>query len=455
MQNWNEPQFPPNFNPSFPPRFQQPQQQGYQNQQQGFPAPANRGRSKGKQFNKRNQNNRSSQPPPLPPPSHLQTKTTPTVDSSLFIDSCFLPTATPVEQTPFQLVHATHGAYIDLIDQVYWKIYEENPIATRSLTHPAFRYYCAMLFWFRAIRIKTVQSQSLSTQEQSIRELISTLTFNVPKPIMAYLDCLGKITDEAGNRIYTAIPTWPTSVVDRIGGFWAVGAITAATHNYYEEYPTPGIFAMTLRHSRGNADGAWVPGICPADSVPTPNLLGYLDGTVVRPEAFQMYTAAGITAQLFPQDPPNTGLNMRMVKQVSDFLVKSYTYPIVPFDLQSSCIGKSAFIYTNTLRVGMPDAVFARGQFQSASQTLLSDLNYGIAAAFLFQQYKEGADDCDVGNTLWCCIGPAANIPQAWVQNRNALRDIDPELISTRFLTPALSGEVRRKMVVDGYSKPP
>jgi hypothetical protein len=165
--------------------------------------------------------------------------------------------------------------------------------------------------WLRLLEIKAKQRMTaLTSAEKDLRKATMDVEFNVPQPIHAFLMQMGNVTDKLGKETNLEIPPLPTTVNQGLGGYHSA-AITAETHNAYEEIPSLGIASDMLMAAASNHED------------PEPNFrMGVPEGAVVtknlvcshpiigprRVEIRQRVFSYGITPNAFPEYVTGTRL---------------------------------------------------------------------------------------------------------------------------------------------------
>lgn len=188
----------------------------------------------------------------------------------------------------------------------------DDPNLSKSWTRESYEYYSTAMLWLRIVHLKSRNNQDLTPTEETLLQASSALTFNLPVPLRLYLAGLGNVTSRIGQHLYPAFPELPTKVIDGIPATY--GRITANTHNMYEELPCLGVAIGLLRATLNpvNPIPQWNPPIVPPHYTANENLLGYHRIRRPRQEATSILDAAGITEQLFPNYPANTGFNFNL-----------------------------------------------------------------------------------------------------------------------------------------------
>jgi hypothetical protein len=174
-------------------------------------------------------------------------------------------------------------------------------------------YYTTALLQLRPLDVKAKQGDEyLTSAEMDIRKATSDDEFNVPQPLIIYLNEIGTYWDKMGKETRLHVPPLPTAVVQHFGGYHAA-EINVDTHNLFKEVPSLGITGdMDMVLASPEAEP--LPNFhvrIPENAVITNNLLGRFSPTGPRrPEIMQRLAGHGITSHAFDKYVPNTRFNL-------------------------------------------------------------------------------------------------------------------------------------------------
>ncbi|XP_039291955.1 uncharacterized protein LOC120353202 [Nilaparvata lugens] len=253
-------------------------------------------------------------------------------------------------------------------------------------------------------------------------------SFAIPEPLRLQLLVLGRVKSCLGTSLRPTFPPLPTTVIQwqgiAIPGNFAA-AITAASHNLYEELPCLGIHLAALITAQNNDIGPWSPPGVPAHTHTNQNLIGYRPTKRYRPEAYASVINVGISAGEVQNYPPNTGLNFDLLKRTSEVLSSLTTFKTTDISFPTL----TEYGATAQLAHYIPDPQ-QPGVRNIQGLTTIRTINneipsqIGVSIVFAPRYYKESPND-NFDN--WCCLSPdaplAADIlnplPTAWFENRN------------------------------------
>lgn len=294
-------------------------------------------------------------------------------------------------------------------------------------------YYSVAMYWCRIVTLKMRNSQPLTLEEQDLLQLIQYVNFNIPEPLMLALRSVGNVVTRTGQHLYPAFPPLPTGVIQGLGGHYGALAQPApgvdnTTHNLYEEIPCLGVPAYAIKRSLSNAPhGRYDSIVTLDDQQPNHNLLGFEPLAFRRNECKNLGLNVGINENDFPDYPRNTAFNIDLLIAISDILANVKTFRMSP-TVFSTLTETGAISQTIIARPELQpndDAPAVTLNLLTTSLTKESEAIFGSGLYFCTQLMKES-----IGNnhTSWSMF---PNPPQAWIDNRNARRNL-PEHYYTR-----------------------
>ncbi|XP_039291954.1 uncharacterized protein LOC120353201 [Nilaparvata lugens] len=285
---------------------------------------------------------------------------------------------------------------------VFTQLSIDKPDLTKRLIPEELDYYAEAMLWFRIIGLKARNQQPLTPEETIVVK-----------------SCLG-------TSLRPTFPPLPTTVIQWQGvaipdNFAA--AITAASHNLYEELPCLGIHLAALITAQNNDISPWSPPGVPAHTHANQNLIGYHPTKLYRPEAYASVIDVGISAGEVQNYPPNTGLNFRLMKRTSEFLSSLTTFKTTDVSFPTL----TEYRGTAQLAQYIPDPQQPRVRNIQGLTTIRTINNeipsqIGVSIVFAPRYYKESPND-NFDN--WCCLSPDAPLaadvlnplPAAWFEN--------------------------------------
>lgn len=211
----------------------------------------------------------------------------------------------------------------------------DDPNLSKSWSRETFDYYSTALLWLRIVNLKLRNNQDLTQLEESLLQVSSNLTFNVPEPIRLYLMGIGNVVSKTGQHLYPSFPELPHKTVDSIPATY--GKISVQNHNLYEEIPCLGISIGLIRATMNpvNPLPQWNPPLMPQHYTSNENLLGYHNIRRPRAEALSILDAAGIDEGHFPNFPNTSGFNFNLLRSVSAILANTKTFKVTPVNFQT------------------------------------------------------------------------------------------------------------------------
>lgn len=350
-----------------------------------------------------------------------------------FADSAFVHNVVERELHLRETFSPSAPALTQVMRDTYTKMSTDKPDLTKRLIPEELDYYATAMLWFRIISLKAKNQQQLTAEETIILEMLQLESFVIPEPLRLQLLVLGKVKSCLGTSLRPTFPPLPTTVIQwqatGIPGNFAA-AITADSHNLYEELPCLGINLAALITAQNNDVGAWTPPGVPANTHANQNLVGYRPTKRYRPEAFASVIDAGIAPGEVQNYPINTGLNFDLLKRTSEVLSTLTTFKMTNVSFPAlSEYGTTAQLAKYTPD---PDQLGVRNiQGLTTIQTINNEIpsQIGVSIVYAPRYYKESPED---NYDNWCCLSREAGLaedvpdplPIAWYNNRNARRQI-------------------------------
>lgn len=405
-------------NPPAAQQLAQPKQYGYQ----GNPDKQKNPRAKNlwKPKDKKPAKEQAPVPKHLPPPRQDQQQTTPKLTNETIKHSAFSTDFCVREICQFEKFKPSAANLIDVADQIFSQLRVEDHRLDRQMLPEYVRYYCAALFWMRAVAIKDATTQPLTDEEMKLLIQAQAITWAIPEPLHIYLKQYGSFVTPTETKLAPEFPPLPIQVVQGFGGYY--GPINTDNHNLYEEIPSLGVLAEGIRMALSNADpGPYVSSLSDRANY---NLLGYKPLASRHREAKQTAHCAGIYHNAFPETIRNTAINIDMLKAVSNYLVGTTTFKIQNSTINALGVSGTSSQLVNLRPVDNGDTIkpYLKTELNSFTMARESPTHMGIGLYLGAQLWKEGAAHD------WCCINAVRDhpIPPAWIANRNSRRTSTP-----------------------------
>lgn len=181
-----------------------------------------------------------------------------------------------------------------------------------------------------------------------------------------------------------------------------------------------------------------------------------------RSEIRQRLSSYGITPNRFTEYATKTRYNRQYVKAISDKLGTWDTFKIekASFSNATSDGQNVQAITSRPIRDEPSDDWLAR-TVQNFSPEDDSAAMFGAATVYMFQLYKMSnpVGTITQRNANWCCVTAAAEqvweIPEEWVANRNARRNLPDVLECQRFRSIALRTDTTMEDTINRMVKNP
>lgn len=305
---------------------------------------------------------------------------------------------------------------IEISRLMYNEFLNDNPEVAKIILPEYLDYYCTAMVWFRIVSLKPKLCQGITPLEKDLLLLLKQKKFNIPDPLFMQLKVLGSISS-VEEDIYPSFPDLPTNKVANHGGYY--GPINVETHNLYEEIPCLGVLSEAVRQSVSDAaPGSYASALSAEDIIPNTNLLGYLPLGERQPEAKNIAYDCGISVANFPESPDDTGINMQLLFEISQFLTWRYTFKMSTIYFKS--LSKNGSVIQTTIQLPLKSIIPVMLE-KNDELIVFSSINketvFGAAIMFTPQLFK--TDDTATLASSWACID---NPPLAFITNRNERR---------------------------------
>lgn len=397
-----------------------------------------------------------------PAPQFLEANKTPTAqkNNSLLSEAIFGPEVTVVPIEPKQEFQASYSAIPVLANHIFLEYAKDVAQMDRVMIKEEMSYYATALLWLRLIDIKQKYGlKSLTAEENTIHRDTKDDSFNVPQPLHIYLASIGSVIDKMGKTTYLQVPDLPVTVVGGFGGYHSA-SIDVSTHNAFEEIPSLGV-AGDMLMAAATASDEPVPDFhvnVPEGAEISNNLLGKFDTIGIRrPEIRQLLSGYGITPTRFDEYCTGTRFNRKYLRALSDRIGKWETFRIEKLNIPSmTSEGNTVqIIKSQPTDIAVEGTSWLRRDVANTSPEEEPTAVMGAAFAFHFQLFKEPALEGTryQRNANWCCIQKSPqredqnaeaeddapqppdqdDLPQTWVDNRNARRELPDVLGIERF----------------------
>ncbi|KAE9544563.1 hypothetical protein AGLY_000104 [Aphis glycines] len=150
-------------------------------------------------------------------------------------------------------------AAIEVSRMVYAQLLIHNPSLYKVLLPEYLDYYTTACIWMRMITIKQKNSRPVDRAEMEILNLIHSLFFYVPKPIMLQLEQLGNVVTTLGQHLYATFPTLLQKQIGGRGGYYGIlqppgPGFDDSLHKLCEEIPCLGVLSEEIMHADAIGD---------------------------------------------------------------------------------------------------------------------------------------------------------------------------------------------------------
>lgn len=269
--------------------------------------------------------------------------------------------------------------------------------------------------------------------------------------INLFYRAIGHVKDKTGKTVYLQDHVLPTTVVQNKSGYHSQ-TIDVDSHNKYEELPSLGVCGdILMAIASDEAAPTPIIGPLPANLTPTQNLLRYMGPIGTRKEEIKiLLNSVGITNDSFHEIVPNTRLNLQLLQKISDYLYSTKTFRNEKVKIDSLTSDGEAVQFIRTKPTSDNINVATRWTnkiIRPYSANAEATTTFGASYFVGFQIFKEATN---TNNTNWCCVTseePGWIIPQDWIANRNARRNLPDGFSTDRFVSISDSQEVRTNAI--------
>lgn len=129
----------------------------------------------------------------------------------------------------------------DIVEEVYSAIGGDDKDLNKRMTKSMLMYYTTAIFWARLLDIKAKRGNAnLTFEEIEFCKAMAIQDYNIPQPLYLFSKGIGEVKDATGKTVRLKDHILPRVIQRGLGGYHSA-AITAETHNLYEEIPSLGI----------------------------------------------------------------------------------------------------------------------------------------------------------------------------------------------------------------------
>lgn len=349
-------------------------------------------------------------------------------------------------------------AAIEVSRMVYARLSIHNPSLYKVLLPEYLDYYTTACIWMRMITIKQKNSQPVDKAEMEVLNMIHSVSFYVPKPIMLQLEQLGNVVTTLGQHLYATFPTLPQEQIDGRGGYYGIlqppgSGVDDSLHNLYEEIPCLGVLSEAIMHAISDDEsGRHYRSVVTYQSLqPNENLLGFKLLGHREPSAKNLVVQADFTKGSFSEYPANTAMNLNLLIAISSILQNTQGFKVckVKFSKLSITGCMSQTIISRPLST--ENQINLRSAIRTTSVSKDSNGYFGKAIFFCSQLIKDSGPNAD--HATWCMISPTSElpIPPQLVANRNLRRNLPLHYMEEVFTTTSCNAEVYRLNKVNEF----
>lgn len=320
---------------------------------------------------------------------------------------------------------------------------------SKRVAESAFAYYCAVLTYKRLLQVYRDNQFEIEPFEETFIKQVDAGEYLVPSVLATYLNGFGNTSIPSGRDLKLNLRRPEYENVDDLPGWF--GQVGANTHYLYKSYPCLAVYAYRIQHDLGlpeealddeeddvaaEPDGRWdLPEeLRPVGRAgrPTENLLGWRRSERLSREKRDFLHLCNITAQEFPSNNRGLCFNMRLMNAVNTELrnVERLNFQTVS-TLSAGSQGQLTFDkFYATAREG----VEVRQQCITNSMSGPLGPASFIGGSLVYRTIHK----IDGGPKNWSIYqwGQYRNVPQAWIDNVNILRDDEPpEINMSRYRT--------------------
>ncbi|CAG4969751.1 unnamed protein product [Colias eurytheme] len=373
----------------------------------------------------------------------------------MWADSIFGIDVSVRELAVNQELSPTFGRLPDIVEEVYSAIGGDDKNFNKQMTKNMLMYYTTAILWSRLLEIKAKRGNAnLTFKELEYCKFMTSQEFNIPQPLYLFLKGIGEVKDATGKTVSLADHTLPETVVQGLGGYHAA-EVDANSHNLYEEIPCLGICGdMLMAETSEDVNPTPNFRVLPARTRATRALIGNFGPIGLRKEEVKIsLESVGIRTTTFEEQITGTRLNIRLVQLVSDYLAGTPTFRNEKVKVDALTIeGDSAQLIRSIPTSENTDANARWTQLviRPTAANACPVTTFGASYIMGYQLYKEVIA---TSHQNWCCVEaqPVENpwtIPQEWIDNRNAKRELPNGLDISRFVSISDSQSNRTNAIV-------
>lgn len=234
------------------------------------------------------------------------------------------------------IIHIYPGCYQlpNITKMLYEQLQKDYPVITKYISESVFAYYCAVVVYFRLLRLLKVKDKMMTRDELDFHNRVKAANLMVPTLLQDYISCLGDVTFYNGHfrerYDFTMLSIEYFTSADGSSGWF--GKINANTHILYQMYPCLSVYArriiQDLLYTAGEANEDWnlpvdVAPKEPNAGKPTKNLLGYAKAQKLTKDQVNFLQEGGVIANSFVTSNETLLLAMRLTQNVSQELVRN------------------------------------------------------------------------------------------------------------------------------------
>lgn len=365
----------------------------------------------------------------------------------------FLPCfAIPIrEVVTFQTFSPSTPAAIEISRYVYSKLWIDSP----SLLPEYLDYYMTACIWIRIISLKQKNSQPTTEYENQLLNMIDQIAFCIPEPMLLQIIQLGNITATGTNQhLYPEFPPLPNQIINNLGGFYGELENNNDYHNLYEEIPCLGVLAEAVMNTITNVPaGNYKSRVLFHELQPNRNLLGFKPLGFRKDEAKNIAFNANIYEHVFPENPPHTAFNIEFLMSISSILSRTSTFKKTSVKISTLSVSGAQSQAIISRPVTGQQTINIHGEIEATSLSLQSLSSYSESIFYLSQLIKTPGHGNN--HSMWCVFTPTEEvpIPKAWIQNRNARRNLPTVYNEQVFKSTSIHAEHYRTNVIQTLSR--
>lgn len=216
---------------------------------------------------------------------------------------------------------------------LYSQLITDHPSFGKLVPESAFAYYCAVVVYFRLMRLLKIKNRAMSDDEMRFLAKVHKCNLMVPALLQDYVAALGDVTFYNGHfrerYEFSMLPFDYYTSKDKSTGWF--GPINEKTFVYYLMYPCLSIYAkriiQDLMFSIGTGEENWnLPAdIAPQEpnaGYPTENLLGYAKAMKLTTDQINFLYQGGISDNCFYTSNDTILLSTSLISLINDELIR-------------------------------------------------------------------------------------------------------------------------------------